>query len=41
VTDAYTGAFPFSGTLHSVVVDVGGDVIRDDEAAMKQLLARQ
>ena len=41
VTDAYAGPFPFSGPLHSVVVDVGGDVIEDDEAAMKRLLARQ
>ena len=41
VTGAYTGPFPFSGTLYNVVVDVSGDLIKDDNAEMKMLLARQ
>jgi len=41
VTDAYQGPFAFDGTLHSVVVDVSGDLIADDDAEMKRLLARQ
>ena len=41
VTDAYIGPFPFSGTLNSVIVDVSGELIEDDEATMKKLLARQ
>ena len=40
-TDAYQGPFPFTGTLYNVVVDVSGDLIKDDDAAMKMTLARQ
>lgn len=41
VTGAYVGPFPFSGTLHTVTVDVSGGLIKDDEAGIKMLLARQ
>jgi arylsulfatase A-like enzyme len=41
VTDAYSPPFAFTGTLHDVVVDVSGDLIEDDAAEMKMLLARQ
>jgi arylsulfatase len=37
----YKSPFEFSGTIHSVTVDVSGDVIKDDEADFKRLLARQ
>ena len=40
-TAAYQGPFPFTGTLYNVVVDVSGDLIKDDDAAMKMTLARQ
>jgi len=41
VTEAYAGPFPFDGVLHTVVVDVSGDSITDDAAAMSRILARQ
>ncbi|TDI84029.1 MAG: arylsulfatase [Chloroflexi bacterium] len=37
----YDTPFEFTGTIFSVTVDVSGDVIRDDEADFKRLLARQ
>jgi len=37
----YQGPFPFTGTLHSVTVDVSGDLIEDDEATMRAIMARQ
>jgi arylsulfatase len=43
VTDAYTGEFPFTGTIRSVVVDVSGaDLIKDDNKLLERMLmARQ
>ena len=41
ITDDYPGPFRFTGTLHSVTVDVSGELITDDEAEMKLHLARQ
>jgi len=41
VTDKYTAPFPFSGTLHSVTMDVSGDLIVDSEAEMRSIMARQ
>ena len=41
VTDRYTGSFPFDATIHTVTVDVSGDLIKDDKAEMARLLARQ
>jgi arylsulfatase len=39
--DVYESPFPFTGTIHSVTIDVSGDLIEDDEATLKQLMARQ
>jgi arylsulfatase len=33
--------FTFTGTIHSVIIDVRGELIEDDEATLKRLLARQ
>jgi len=41
VTNAYNPPFAFTGTLNDVVVDVSGDLIKDQETEMKMLLARQ
>jgi hypothetical protein len=41
VTDNYPGPFRFTGTLHSVTVDVSGELITDPEAEMRLHLARQ
>jgi len=41
VTHEYKPPFPFSGTIHSVTVDVSGELIRDTEAEVRMVLARQ
>ena len=41
VTTLYTPPFVFTGKLHSVVVDVTGDLIKDTEADMRMVMARQ
>lgn len=41
VSKQYHGEFPFTGKLHSVAVDLSGDLIVDDEAAVRQLMAQQ
>jgi arylsulfatase A-like enzyme len=41
VTDKYAAPFPFSGTLHSVTMDVSGELIQDTEAEMRSIMARQ
>jgi arylsulfatase len=41
VTDLYPAPFPFSGTLHSVTIDVSGDLILDTAAEMRAIMARQ
>jgi hypothetical protein len=41
VWDKYQPPFKFTGTLHSATVDVSGDLIKDDEHALKMALARQ
>jgi len=41
VWDKYRPPFKFTGTLHSVTVDVSGDLISDPEAEMRVHLARQ
>jgi len=41
VTPAYKPPFHFTGTLYEVTVDVSGDLIRDEEAEMRLVLARQ
>ena len=37
----YDTPFEFTGRLYSVTFDVSGDVIKDNEAEMRQILARQ
>ena len=39
--DVYEPPFAFTGTIHSVTVDVSGDLIEDDEATLKRLMAQQ
>ena len=41
VTTLYKPPFVFIGTLHSVVVDVTGDLIKDTESEMRMVMARQ
>jgi arylsulfatase A-like enzyme len=41
VTPAYESPFHFTGTLHSVTVDVSGDLIVDTESEMRMALSRQ
>ena len=41
VTPDYEGPFAFTGTLHSVTLDVSGDLIQDPEAELRFHLARQ
>ena len=41
VTREYKPPFPFTGTIHSVTVDVSGELIRDTEAEVRMILARQ
>jgi arylsulfatase A-like enzyme len=41
VTPEYVGPFTFTGTLHSVTLDVSGKLIHDPEAELRHHLARQ
>jgi arylsulfatase A-like enzyme len=41
VTPEYKGPFTFTGTLHSVTLDVSGELIQDPEAELRVHLARQ
>jgi arylsulfatase len=41
VWDKYTPPFRFTGTIHGVTVDVSGDLIKDDEMALKAIMMRQ
>jgi arylsulfatase A-like enzyme len=41
VTHKYKPPFAFTGTIHSVTVDVSGELIKDREAEMRMILARQ
>ena len=41
VWDKYKPPFKFTGTLYSVTVDVSGELIKDDEQALKIIMARQ
>jgi len=41
VTPDYEGPFEFTGKLHTVTLDVGGDLIDDPEAELRYHLARQ
>ncbi len=37
----YTSPFRFTGTIHTVSVDLSGDLIKDSEGEMRMVLARQ
>ena len=37
----YTPPFPFTGTIRQVAVDLGGELIVDDEASLRMLMAQQ
>jgi arylsulfatase A-like enzyme len=37
----YDSPFEFSGTIHSVTIDVSGEVIKDEEAELRKIMARQ
>ena len=41
IVDDYEGTFRFTGTLHSVTVDLSGELITDSDAEMKLHMARQ
>ena len=41
VCSHYEPPFEFTGILHSVTIDVSGDLIEDDEATMRRLMAQQ
>lgn len=41
VTPDYEPPFEFTGKIHSVTVDVSGELIQDDEAEMRAIMARQ
>jgi len=41
VTPDYEPPFEFTGTIYSVTVDVSGELIVDNEAEMRQIMARQ
>jgi arylsulfatase len=41
VTTGYTPPFTFTGTIHSAIVDVSGNLIKDTEAEMRVAMARQ
>lgn len=39
--DLYADAFPFTGTIHRVTVDLSGDLIPDTAADLRVAMARQ
>ena len=41
VWDKYEPPFKFTGKIYGVTVDVSGDLIKDDEHALKVIMARQ
>jgi arylsulfatase len=41
VVPHYKSPFAFTGTIHSVTVDVSGELIHDPEAEMRRVMARQ
>jgi len=41
ITSDYRAPFPFTGKLHTVKVDVSGELIQDDELTMRKIMARQ
>jgi arylsulfatase A-like enzyme len=41
VTPKYKPPFAFAGTIHGVTIDVSGEHIKDEEAELRRILARQ
>jgi hypothetical protein len=41
ITGDYASPFKFTGTIHSVTVDVSGELIHDPEAELRMHMARQ
>ncbi len=41
VTDKYKAPFEYTGTLYNVTIDVSGELIRDTEAELRSIMARQ
>jgi arylsulfatase len=41
VTPDYEPPIEYTGAFHSVTVEVSGDLIVDDEAEMRMIMARQ
>jgi arylsulfatase A-like enzyme len=41
ITPAYQAPFPFTGTLHTVTLDLSGDLITDTDSEMRMAMARQ
>ena len=41
ITDDYASPFKFTGTIHSVTVDVSGELIHDPEAELRMHMVRQ
>ena len=41
ITGDYRGPFPFTGTLHTVTIDLSGDLIVDTDSEMRMAMSRQ
>ena len=41
ITPDYQTPFAFTGTIHTVTVDVSGDLVVDTEAEVRAVMARQ
>jgi arylsulfatase A-like enzyme len=41
LADVYAAPFAFTGTIHSVTIDLGGELIEDDEATLRRVMAQQ
>jgi len=41
VSPDYKAPFRFTGKLHSVTVDIGGELITDTESEMRAVMGRQ
>ena len=41
VTELYKPPYTFTGTIHTAVIDVSGELIKDDDATMRMAMARQ
>jgi arylsulfatase len=37
----YQAPFAYTGKLYTVTIDVSGELIKDDEAEMRMIMARQ